>query len=420
MVYIKDGEYKMIVLNQKVKVRWNGNNKKIYESKGYIFTHNNDQFYVDIKDVPSTSHYEVEFKCDFCGGKFTRNLNHVHNREKHYCSDLCKERGSNPNGLTNEERLYVSIENLKILKEKLSKIPTVVEYDKFAKENGLFTRRVIQAKLNKNWNELCDEIFGNVNVQKRTKEQMLNELINLKDKLGRTPLTIELNEYGLCDFNTYQRKFNMTFNELVRSLGWETNGNFTKELKEEYLLEQYYDLYKKLNRVPLRYDIENEKDFPCYETFMSKFSSLSNICNTLDIQIGNDELNSVGFGISLIDKNNDFCRSIPEMMITNMLIDNEIKYIKEYHYNKVIKSDKSKRRFDWYLSDLNICIEYFGMFEENSNNEIFIKYNKKVYQKIKVCEKNNINLIDIYKEDLENNFSNIINKFNKFGINLVV
>ena len=39
----------MLVPNQKVEVRWNYNNRKHYEDKGYVFTKNGDTFYVAAK-----------------------------------------------------------------------------------------------------------------------------------------------------------------------------------------------------------------------------------------------------------------------------------------------------------------------------------------------------------------------------------
>jgi hypothetical protein len=87
----------------------------------------------------------------------------------------------------------------------------------------LFTRRVSEQKTNKNWNQICNELFNETNIVKKEKDEMLIELENLKNKLGRTPLTDELTKNGLQSFNAYRKKFKVTFNELVSSLGWETN-----------------------------------------------------------------------------------------------------------------------------------------------------------------------------------------------------
>lgn len=412
----------MLVKEQKILIRWNGNNRHIYETKGYKFTKYNEIFEVDINDVPSGSHSEAEYKCDFCGEHFFRDINHAYDRKKHFCSDECRERDKNPQNLTNSERLDYSINCLKYLQSKLNKTPTASQYDEFAKKKGAYSRRILQFKLNKNWNRLCKELFDSVNVTKRDKDLMLQELINLKNRLGRTPLTEELVKYGLSEYKTYMRKFNMTYNELIKSLGWEANGNFTAEIPKEELYDLYRKLYNKLGRVPLWSDIRNEKDYPSTSTFYNKLGSISDICKHIGIQLDSAllGLNSVGYGLTLVDDNADFCRSYPEMIITNLLIKNKLSYIKEYKYCNLIENDNSRRRFDWYLPDYNIAVEYFGLYTENPNNEILLKYHNKTNEKINICKENNIKLIDLYNYDLENNLEGFINKLNTYKITLVV
>lgn len=59
-----------IIEVQKVNVKWNGNNRSIYESKGYTFTNYGDVFEVHIRDIAPSSHYEVRFECDYCEDVF--------------------------------------------------------------------------------------------------------------------------------------------------------------------------------------------------------------------------------------------------------------------------------------------------------------------------------------------------------------
>jgi hypothetical protein len=51
---------------EKVKVKWNGNNKKWYISKGYEFTKHNEEFEVKVTDLPNGSHVDIEVLCDYC------------------------------------------------------------------------------------------------------------------------------------------------------------------------------------------------------------------------------------------------------------------------------------------------------------------------------------------------------------------
>ena len=40
-----------LILPQKVKIKWTGNTRKHYESKGYIYTKNLDEFDVNVEDL---------------------------------------------------------------------------------------------------------------------------------------------------------------------------------------------------------------------------------------------------------------------------------------------------------------------------------------------------------------------------------
>lgn len=44
-----------LVLPQKVKIKWSGNTRKHYESKGYTYTHNGDAFDVKVQDLTKGS-----------------------------------------------------------------------------------------------------------------------------------------------------------------------------------------------------------------------------------------------------------------------------------------------------------------------------------------------------------------------------
>lgn len=55
-----------ILLTKELIVKWNNKNKSYYESKGYIFTNNGEEFAVKIEDATLGCKSEVEVLCDFC------------------------------------------------------------------------------------------------------------------------------------------------------------------------------------------------------------------------------------------------------------------------------------------------------------------------------------------------------------------
>ena len=78
-----------MLLSKTVKMKWSPNNKKWYESKGYIFTKWKDEFEVRVEDLSKGSHFDVDIKCDSCGEisniKWTTYLRYVKEDKKYYC-----------------------------------------------------------------------------------------------------------------------------------------------------------------------------------------------------------------------------------------------------------------------------------------------------------------------------------------------
>lgn len=60
----------IVILDTMVLIKWNGNNRKIYEPLGYNFTHYGETFDVRIEDLPKGSHVKIKVQCDYCGEIF--------------------------------------------------------------------------------------------------------------------------------------------------------------------------------------------------------------------------------------------------------------------------------------------------------------------------------------------------------------
>lgn len=69
-------------------------------------------------------------------------------------------------------------------------------------------------------------------------------------------------------------------------------------------------------------------------------------------------------------------------------------YVQEFHVSKLIGDEKSHRRVDFYLENLGIYVEYFGMY--NSTKQIRDNYDEKV----KVYIKNGLPSIFLYPHEL--------------------
>jgi len=56
-----------MLIEQKVQVKWSGNNRKHYELKGYIYTKHGEFFDCKAEDLSPNSDYLVAVRCDNCG-----------------------------------------------------------------------------------------------------------------------------------------------------------------------------------------------------------------------------------------------------------------------------------------------------------------------------------------------------------------
>jgi hypothetical protein len=304
-----------------------------------------------------------------------------------------------------EERVPDSINAIKTFFEENSRPPTVYEYELMANDLNLAHRKALEEVLEKRFTEICMGTLGVANQYKRSKNQLLEDLRILKEKLGRTPMANELVLYGLAEKKQYYRTFGIPYMDLVESLGWELSTPRLNYKTEEELLEDYQKLYDLLERLPFFNDIDNQEWMSSSSTYKKYLGSLPAIWEALDIEVDEDLLgNNYGMGFTCLDKNRGICRSVPEMIITNIFIDLGLEFEKEYLYKNFIPNLKNLYRVDWFLKNYPVTIEYFGLFSEQSlkNDTRTGKYSRKVLEKIRLCDLNNVKLIDLYPEDMNN------------------
>lgn len=322
---------------------------------------------------------------------------------------------------TMEERLPESIAAIITYYKKYKKAPTVEEYELIAKQNNLAHRKALELILELRFSEICMQYLGEANQYKRSKTELLQELKDLRDKLGRTPMANELTEYGLAEKKQYYRTFKMTYNDLIESLGWKLTSNKMHFKSIDELLKDYNQLYNKLGRLPFYEDINMEEGMASAKTYKKYFKDLPNVWKALGIKVDKTIIEKMsGTGIICIDKNGGICRSYPEMIISNILIDLDLKFEKEVLYRRLIPNLKSNFKSDWILEDYNILIEYFGLFSRKALNEdnILGRYSRKVLEKIDILKKSNIRFIDLYPEDLTDIEEKIIKELENKGKNI--
>jgi len=291
--------------------------------------------------------------------------------------------------LTDEERIGISIKNLIDLYNEIGRCPKVSEYESI-KHKG-FQRRVLEDKLNMKYNDICRKYLScKVNSDKDiTKEDIIQSITKMYKELGRPPMFIEVKTQCKYSMNLFKSKFNMTFNDVIKSLGWIPYGSDVTYRSKEDLLNDFLALFNKLNRIPYYNDIDNCREIASTPTYIKYFGTIENVCKLLDIDY---ELfyKNAGAGKICFDSNNNLCKSLIEKDISNYFIFNNINFEKETKYNSYI--DNCKKRFDWKIdvNDKFYLIEYFGMYDGKNRGSLGRRYSKNVKKKIKLLYKNNL------------------------------
>jgi len=96
----------MIVLPQKVKIKWSPFGRKFYEPNGYIFTKYYEEFEVDVLDLPDGSNVFIDVVCDYCGEVFNKKYSHYTDMKKKNkitkdcCSNCTSEKTRESNMIT--------------------------------------------------------------------------------------------------------------------------------------------------------------------------------------------------------------------------------------------------------------------------------------------------------------------------------
>jgi len=296
------------------------------------------------------------------------------------------------------------------------RFPYVSEFDKNRPKNCL-NRRSMERNLGMSWNEILRKHFPNKNLNQLrpstlpSKDNIIKELINLKNKLDRTPMVKEINKDNLTFSEPVIYKVFSDincFSDFCKMMDWEMIGNENFVESKSDMLKNFYKLYLELGRIPYYKDLDECKYTKSGQSYFKYFDNILNVCNILDIDY-KDNYTNKGAGFISFDKNDNMCKSEVELKISNYLIDNDIEFEKETLYKNIIKKDV-EWRFDWeiLINNKKYYVEYFGMFYNDANrykkHNILRRYRRKTIKKIKALYKaNKINdCIFIFPKDIKN------------------
>lgn len=83
-----------MLLSKSLIIKWNGNQRKYYEEKGYLFTKYGDEFECKVEDIPHSSDRIIECECDYCHNIFTKQIKKFYKHREIVQKDACEKCGS--------------------------------------------------------------------------------------------------------------------------------------------------------------------------------------------------------------------------------------------------------------------------------------------------------------------------------------
>ena len=176
--------------------------------------------------------------------------------------------------------------------------------------------------------------------------------------------------------------------------------HYTKDQLKEILI----DFANDLGRTPTLLELSENEEMPSATSFVRYFGNYENLCNECGLKpnfcFGNRE-----FFHGFAKDGQTLCLSNAELIITNFLIDNNIKFEKEKEYSEIFNQDLGRIRCDWYLKDYDVVVEYFGFPEKEDYRNVMIR-------KENICKENHKELIGLSgrmtNKTLQENFNKFI------------
>lgn len=122
---------------------------------------------------------------------------------------------------------------------------------------------------------------GSSHGEDEIKQVLLTEIKRLADELGRTPGLRDMNERGAHSSKTYQKKF-ASWNDAVREAGLEPNAE--TDISKSDLIDELKNLKERLGRTPTSRDMANDGEHGS-ATYVSKFGSWNNAVREAGLEI---------------------------------------------------------------------------------------------------------------------------------------
>ena len=383
----------MIDLNQIVVTRWNPTTREYYESLGYVYTKHNDRFLVRAKDLPKNSASIVEVTCDCCGKTINKRFSDynkvTNNNNGKYICKACSTRRSHLQRYPKENYYQIfidfcnkfgyepisTIDDCNSAKSKLRYIcpkhgERTIDIDNIRKcQVGCreCSYEIISDKLKKSIEQVIAIVENNGNKLLNPEEYIDCKISNLKIQCGicgkvfTTSLESQRLSEGACPECGIKKMAN------------------SQRLSYEYLNKLYNsngivllnpEDYVKNNKLNLKFICSE-----CGEVF---------ITSKANYDVGHTRCSKCTHS-----------KSSGEILIETYLKNKNIDYIYSYSFDDC--RDIKPLPFDFYLTSLNILIEFDGQLHYQARYGEDKLQNTQNHDKMKTeyAKQHNIKLIRI-------------------------
>lgn len=168
---------------------------------------------------------------------------------------------------------------------------------------------------------------------------------------------------------------------------------------DEQLLDELLNAFEIYGRYPT-YDEMFAIGMSFPNVYKKRFGSMENACCLIGKEYTKYVTSFVKDGdikVKVTDSFGNERSSVCEVIISNILLSNNVDFIYDKMYRKIFDIDEfGDCRFDWYIKDKNKVIEYFGLDKKE-------QYKIKMKRKIALCEKYKIDLLALYPKDIHCN-----------------
>lgn len=392
----------MLCENQRFIARWNCKNINHYKSKGYVFTKYGDEFEVKLDDLSPNSNMKIHVSCDYCGEEMIIPYFHYYRSISKHPKIACQKcAGIKLSEVTlqkRQEKMYNDIlkfceeHNYSLLTKKEDLKNNLSEVTYCCPLHGITNTKVTSCRQGKICYK-CSRIKASKNKNATTlkdrQESLYSRLLDITKEKGYILLTSIDSISKNSDYIEYKCPIHGVHSMRIYNM---LNGKGCPECRVEHLRSTFQ----------LSPDEVKERVKSCDMEILNPDEYVNQGTKNLRVicpECGEEFLSSLSV---ITNRNGQVCPSCShneskgERAIRHYLESNNIGFIQEKWFRDC--RDRKPLRFDFYIPDYNMCIEFDGdqHFYDKGDFSTSLEYTQKHDEiKNKYCTDNNIKLLRI-------------------------